>query len=60
MNEKIECLKMAIEYERLYNDNAKKYHFPKGIVEVAEIFYEFVSRKEENEDEHENKARNDF
>lgn len=51
MNEKIECLKMAIEYEKIYIECAKKWHHPEGIVNIAEKFYEFISREGENREE---------
>lgn len=43
MNEKIECLKLALEYSKIWNEkNNSRYQTENGIVSIAKIFYEFV------------------
>lgn len=46
MNEKIECLRLAMDYAKYYDEhNDRVYKTEHGIVTIAKIFYEFVKDK---------------
>lgn len=40
---KLECLKVAMEYAKYWNEhNSAQYKTPTGVVEIANVFYDFV------------------
>lgn len=40
---KIECLKLAIEYTKYWNEHNPSIHkTPTGVVDIAKVFYDFV------------------
>ena len=46
MNEKTECLKLAIEYARIWNENNRgHYKTEQGIVFIAKVFYDFIKEQ---------------
>lgn len=44
MDKKLECLKLALEYAKLWNEyNPNKMLTEQGIISFANVFYNFVS-----------------